>query len=90
MSINRIRALPSPPRWRLGVRNDTGDGETGTGAEVVGALRHGNPASWLTFEGRVRTLVNHSSDAGETSVSGLLRIAPQASGHGLGLALSPS
>ena len=74
----------------LGVRNDTGDGETGTGAEVGGALRYQDAASRLTVEGRVRTLVSHSGDTGETGVSGLLRIAPNASGHGLALTVEPS
>ena len=74
----------------VGVRNDTGDGETGTGAEVGGALRYENAASRLTVEGRVRTLVSHSGDTGETGVSGLVRITPNASGHGLAVAVEPS
>ena len=73
-----------------GLRNDTGDGETGIGAEVGGALRYENPASRLTVEGRVRSLVSHSGDTAETGVSGLVRIAPNASGHGLALAVEPS
>ena len=73
-----------------GVRNDTGDGETGAGAQVGGALRYEDAASRLTVEGRVRTLVSHSGDTAETGVSGLVRIAPNASGHGLALALEPS
>ena len=78
------------PSLEVGVRNDTGDGETGTGVQVGGALRHENPASRLTIEGRVRSLVSHSGDTGETGVSGLMRIAPHASGHGLVLAVEPS
>ena len=74
----------------LGMRNDTGDGETGTGAELGGALRYENTASRLTVEGRVRSLLSHSGDTAETGVSGLVRIAPNASGHGLALALAPS
>ena len=74
----------------LGVRNDTGDGETGTGAELGGALRYENTASRLTVEGRVRSLMSHSGDTAETGVSGLVRIAPNASGHGLALAVEPS
>lgn len=73
-----------------GLRNDTGDGETGTGAEVGGALRYENPASRLTVEGRVRSLVGHSDDTAEAGVSGLVRIASNASGHGLALAVEPS
>lgn len=78
------------PSLEVGVRNDTGDGETGTGVEVGGALRYENPSSRLTVEGRVRSLVSHSGDTGETGVSGLLRIAPRASGHGLALSVEPS
>ena len=74
----------------LGVRNDTGDGETGSGAEVGGALRYENAASRLTVEGRVRSLLSHNSDTAETGVSGLVRIAPNASGHGLALVVEPS
>ena len=74
----------------LGMRNDTGDGETGSGAEVGGALRYENAASRLTVEGRVRSLLSHSGDTAETGVSGLVRIAPNASGHGLALAVEPS
>ena len=74
----------------LGVRNDTGDGETGTGAEMGGALRYQDAASRLTVEGRVRTLLSHSGDTAETGVSALVRIAPNASGHGLALAVKPS
>ena len=74
----------------VGLRNDTGDGETGAGAEVGGALRYENPAVRLTVEGRVRSLVSHSGDTAETGVSGLVRIAPNASGHGLALAVEPS
>ena len=74
----------------LGMRNNTGDGETGSGAEVGGALRYENAASRLTVEGRVRSLLSHSGDTAETGVSGLVRIAPNASGHGLALAVEPS
>ena len=74
----------------LGVRNDTGDGETGTGAEVGGALRYQDAASRLTVEGRVRTLLSHSGDTAETGVSALVRIAPNGSGHGLALVVKPA
>ena len=50
------------PSLEVGVRNDTGDGETGTGVQVGGALCHENPASRLRVEGRVRSLVSHSDD----------------------------
>ena len=70
------------PSLELGVRNDGGDGETGTGIEAGGALRYADEASGLTVEGRVRTLLSHSGDYEETGVSGLVRIAPGSSGQG--------
>ena len=61
------------PSLELGLRNDGGDGETGTGVEAGGGLRYFDAESGLTVEGRVRTLVNHSGDYEETGVSGLVR-----------------
>ena len=78
------------PSLELGVRNDGGDGETGTGVEAGGALRYSDEASGLTVEGRVRTLVSHGGDYEETGVSGLVRIAPGASGQGLALVMQPA
>ena len=69
------------PSLELGVRNDGGDGETGTGIEAGGALRYEDAASGLTVEGRVRTLLSHSGDYEETGVSGLVRIAPVSYTH---------
>ena len=77
------------PSLEVGVRNGTGDGETGTGITVGGALRYGNPASRLGVEGRVRTLVIHGGDTRETGVSGLRCIAPHALGHGLAVSVEP-
>ena len=78
------------PSLELGVRNDGGDGETGTGIEAGGALRYADEASGLTVEGRVRTLLSHSGDYEETGVSGLVRIAPGSSGQGLALVVQPA
>ena len=78
------------PSLELGVRNDGGDGETGTGIEAGGALRYADAASGLTVEGRVRTLLSHSGDYEETGVSGLVRIAPGGSGQGLALVVQPA
>ena len=78
------------PSLELGLRNDGGDGETGTGIEAGGALRYSDAESGLTVEGRVRTLLNHSGDYEETGVSGLVRIAPGASGEGLALSVEPA
>ena len=78
------------PSLELGLRNDGGDGETGTSIEAGGALRYADAASGLTVEGRVRTLLNHSGDYEETGVSGLVRIAPGSSGQGLALVVQPA
>ena len=78
------------PSLEVGVRNDSGDGETGTGAEVGGALRYESAGSRLTVEGRVRHLLSHSGASEETGVSALVRIAPGAGGRGLALAVEPS
>ena len=78
------------PSLELGVRNDGGDGETGTGIEAGGALRYADAATGLTVEGRVRTLLSHSGDYEETGVSGLVRIAPGGSGQGLALVMEPA
>ena len=78
------------PSLELGLRNDGGDGETGTGIEAGGALRYSDTESGLTVEGRVRTLLNHSGGYGETGVSGLVRIDPGGSGQGLTLRVEPA
>jgi len=78
------------PSLELGLRNDGGDGETGTGIEAGGALRYADAESGLTVEGRVRTLLSHSGDYEETGVSGLVRIAPGGSGEGLALSVEPA
>ena len=78
------------PSLELGLRNDGGDGETGTGIEAGSALRYADAESGLTVEGRVRTLLNHSGDYEETGVSGLVRIAPGGSGEGLAFSVEPA
>ena len=78
------------PSLELGVRNDGGDGETGTGVEAGGALRYSDESSGLTVEGRVRTLLSHGGDYEETGLSGLVRIAPGGSGQGLALVIQPA
>ena len=74
------------PSLEVGMRNDGGDGETGTGLEAGGGLRYTDPALGLTLEGRARTLLSHGDDYEESGVSGLVRI--DAGTEGLGLALS--
>ena len=78
------------PSLELGLRNDGGDGETGSGIETGGALRYEDAETGLTVEGRVRTLISHSGDYEETGVSGLVQIAPGGSGRGLALVVRPA
>ena len=78
------------PSLELGIRNDSGDGETGTGVETGGGLRYSDASSGLTVEGRARTLLSHSGDHEEWGVSGLVRFGPGASGQGLSFSLQPA
>ena len=77
------------PSLEVGLRNDGGDGETGTGVEVGGTLRYEDAESGLTVEGRARTLLSHSGDYEESGLSGLVRLVPGGSGRGLALAVRP-
>ena len=78
------------PSLEIGIRNDGGDGETGTGVETGAGLRYSDAASGLTLEGRARTLLSHGGDYEEWGVSGLVRIVPGASGQGLAFSLQPA
>ena len=77
------------PSIELGLRNDGGDGETGSGVEVGGGLRYADLATGLTVEGRARTLLTHSGDSEEWGVSGLVRLDPGASGLGFAFSVQP-
>ena len=78
------------PSLEIGLRNDGGDGETGSSIETGGALRYEDAETGLTVEGRVRTLISHSGDYEETGVSGLVQIAPGGPGRGLALVVQPA
>ena len=78
------------PSMEIGVRNDGGDGETGSSVEAGGGLRYADPATGLTVEGRVRTLLVHSEDYEEWGLSGLIRIDPGSAGRGLALNVQPA
>ena len=76
------------PSAEVGLRQDGGDAETGTGLEVGGRLRYA--AGPLSIEGAVRTLVVHEeSGYEEWGASGAIRLAPSASGRGPSLSLVP-
>ena len=77
------------PSLEVAVRYDGGDGETGGGAEVGGALRYRNPATGLTADGRIRALIGQGGSYEEWGISGTIRVAPGTDGQGLSFSLSP-
>ncbi|MDE0372621.1 MAG: autotransporter domain-containing protein, partial [Rhodospirillales bacterium] len=78
------------PLIEIGVRNDGGDGETGTSVEAGGGLRYADQATGLTVETRARTLLTHSGDYEEWGVSGLVRLDPGTAGEGLSFSVRPA
>ena len=77
------------PSVEVAARYDGGDGETGGGAEVGGALRYRNPATGLTADGRIRALIGQGGDYEEWGISGTIRVAPGTDGQGLSFSLRP-
>ena len=78
------------PSLEVGMRNDVGDGETGSGIEAGGGLRFADEATGITVEGRARTLLNHGGGSEEWGVSGLVRLDPGSAGRGLALSVRPA
>ena len=79
------------PTFEVGFRQDGGDAETGVGLEAGGGFGYSLPSLGLAVEGRVRGLITHEDDGyDEWGASGSVRIAPDPSGRGLNLNLSPS
>ena len=78
------------PSIEIGMRNDGGDGETGSSVEAGGALRYADPATGLSVEGRARTLLVHGEDYREWGLGGLIRIDPGSAGRGLALSVQPA
>ena len=75
----------------VGLRQDGGDAETGTGIELGGGVRYSAPASGLTVDAKVRGLIAHKdADYREWGASGAVRIDPGASGRGLSLSVTPA
>ena len=72
----------------IGARYDSGDGQTGTGAEVAVGMRASGGA--LRFEAKARTLVMQGEeDYSETGASATVIVEPGSNGKGLRLSLSP-
>ena len=79
------------PSLEIGLRNDGGDAETGTGVEVGGGIAWSDPALGLTVTAKARGLLTHrESDYAEWGASGSVKIDPGASGLGLALTLTPA
>ena len=79
------------PSLEIGLRNDGGDAETGTGVEVGGGIAWSDPALGLTVTAKARGLLTHrDSDYTEWGASGSVKIDPGASGLGLALTLTPA
>ena len=79
------------PTLGVGLRQDGGDAETGTGIELGGGVSYADPATGLTVEGKARGLVAHEdTDYREWGASASARLDPGAAGRGLSLSLSPA
>ena len=77
------------PSVEAGLRLDGGDGLTGNGLELGGALRFVDPAIGLTVEGRGRMVLADGSDYREWGLGGLVRLDPGAAKLGLSFSLAP-
>ena len=75
------------PVLEMGVRYDSGDGET-SGGEVGGGWRYHNPATRFTADGRLRALLGRSNYE-EWGVQGSMALQPGADGQGVSFSLSP-
>ncbi|MGI9310803.1 MAG: autotransporter domain-containing protein, partial [bacterium] len=74
--------------FELGARHDSGDGHTGTGAEIGAQFTHDN-GDGMNATLNARALLAHSGDYDEWGVSGTLRFAPGADGQGLSWRVEP-
>ena len=78
------------PSVEVGLRYDGGDGATGAGLELGGALRYVDPAMGLTAEGRGRILLARGDGYREWGLGGLVRFDPGAAKRGLSFSLTPA
>ena len=73
---------------QVGGRHDSGDGDTGSGAELMGGVRY-DTAGRIRFEAKARLLSMHSAqDYEEHGVSVSAMVRPRPDGSGMSLALS--
>ena len=79
------------PSLEVGLRQDGGDAETGTGLELGGGVAYADPASGLAMDLKARTLVAHAeSGYREWGVSGAVKLQPGGAGRGLSFSLLPA
>ena len=74
----------------IGIRSDTGDGETGSGIEVGGGIQYTNQARGVTLSGNARALFGHSGEYDDWGISAHLNLTPGKDGQGLSLSLTPT
>ena len=90
LSGERRRELASggalTPSLEIGIRQDGGDGVTGTGTEVGAGLRYANAGGTVTVVANFRTLVGHEY---EESGAGFVVQRSTRSGRGVSLTLHP-
>ena len=73
---------------QVGGRHDSGDGDTGSGAELMGGVRY-DTAGRIRFEAKARLLSMHSAqDYEENGVSFSAMVRPRPDGTGMSVALS--
>ena len=78
------------PSVEMGLRHDGGTGETGASFETGGGLRYTHPGTRLTLATQGRVLLAHRRAYEEWGVSGLVQLAPSATGEGLAFRLAPA
>ncbi len=79
------------PTVEFGLRNDSGDAETGSGVELGLGVRYSDAALGLSVEARARGLVTHQdANYEEWGAWATVRIDPGDDGRGVSLSLSPS
>ena len=79
------------PRGALALRQDGGDGVTGSGVELSGGLRLSSPGSRFALDAGGYWLAMHSQDDTQDWGASLeASLAPRADGHGLSMAFGPA
>ena len=79
------------PSLSLGLRQDGGDAETGTGFELGAGVGYADPSRGLDAALKMHGLAAHAEDGySEWGVSGSLRLVPGGGGRGLSASLTPS